>query len=339
MNSVMLLVLTGAFLIASQPVVHSLPYSAVPDSSKVVLRPIYVGHGLSTVLSNGCSISIFDAGGSEPGFARLRKELLDRRTASQQAPKIDTLLISHIHKDHIGYLPQIAKDKVKIGTFISNLHAKQKASKLGILNLFGEPRMIFMGVSTVHYKSVQLPMNDPLKCTSKRVNIELLWGTLNVSDPGMTDLYMRHRENNDSVVSGIYGDITPVLFLGDMNIVGQKLLLKSAPSQLAKYKGGVVIAAHHGFSNGIYEELFRFLKPKTVIISRSHMRPMIKEDIEAIDRHVSGPSKREARLVECNSKIQKSIMDISPNSPKSCQTNVSQSIIQLSPNHRVEIVL
>lgn len=155
----------------------------------------------------------------------------------------------------------------------------------------------------------------------------------------MTDLYMRHRENNDSVVSGIYGDITPVLFLGDMNIVGQKLLLTSAQSQLAKYKGGVVIAAHHGFSNGIYEKLFRFLKPETVIISRSHIRPMIKEDIEAIDRHISSPSKREARLVECNSKIKKSIIDSSPNSPKPCQTTVSKSIIQLSQNHRVAIVL
>jgi hypothetical protein len=66
---------------------------------------------------------------------------------------------------------------------------------------------------------------------------------------------------------------------------------------------------------------------------------MIKEDIEAIDRHISGPGKREARLVDYNSKTKKSKMDISPNSPKLYQTNVSQSIIQLSPNHRVEIVL
>lgn len=339
MKSVLLFVLTGSLLMASQRGAAHLATRGAPVNAQVVLHPIYVEHGLSIILSNGCSISIFDAGGSEPGLARLRKELLDRRTASQQTPKIDTLLISHIHKDHIGYLPQIVKDKFKIGTFISNLNAKRNASKLGILNLYGEPRMIFMGISTVHYKSVQLPMNDPLKCTSKRVNIELLWGTLNASDPGMTDLYMRHKENNDSVVSGIHGDIAPVLFLGDMNIAGQKLLLKSAERQLVKYKRGIVIAGHHGFSNGIYEELFRFLKPKTVIVSRSPLRPMIKEDIEAIDRHITGPSRRQSRLVQCNTKIKKTIMNIPPNPPRLCQANVSQSIIQLLPNHPIAIVL
>lgn len=249
------------------------------------------------------------------------------------------LLVSHIHQDHIGYLPRIGKDQIKIDTFISNLHAKQKASRLGTLNLLGEPRMIFKGISTLVYSPVTLPMNDPIKCTFKRVNVDLLWGTLKASDPEMTNLYMRHRENNDSVVAGISGDIVPVLFLGDMNIAGQKLLLKYAQRQLIKYKGGIVIAGHHGFSNGIYEKLLSFLRPKTEIISRSHRRHMIKKDIEAIDRYISGSSKHKARLVECNSSNNKFAKGTIPEHPTLCQANVSPSIIQLSPNNRVEINL
>lgn len=84
MKSVILLALTGAILIAAQSGAIAPAISTVAARSQVVLRPIYVEHGLSTVLSNGCSISVFDAGGSDKGFVKLRKEYLDNSSASQQ---------------------------------------------------------------------------------------------------------------------------------------------------------------------------------------------------------------------------------------------------------------
>jgi len=330
---------TGLALCASFPALKALSLVNSPSTSNVVLKPIYVGHGQSIALLNGCSVSVFDAGGSENGFAELRKIYQKLVNNSGQMPKIDVLLVSHIHKDHTAYLPKLVQDKVEINTFISNLSAKRNAAELGILKFSGKPRMIFKGISTNNYQPFTMSANDRLQCTSKKIDLELLWGSLSDNDPKITPLYIRHRENNDSVVSGITGDITPVLFLGDMNISGQKLLLRSAHDQLIKYKGGIVVAGHHGITNGVYENLYRFLRPQKVIVSRNHTKPMVKKDIEAIDRHVRGSQKRETRLVECDFKSAYSAYTLPANSSKLCKALVSPSIIQLSPHRQVEIPL
>lgn len=115
------------------------------SQSAVALHPIYVEQGAATIPKLGCTISLFDAGGSERGFEQLRTEYRSTAAKNGSQPIIDVLLISHIHKDHTSYLPKRANDKVRVRTIISNLHAKTKADSLGLVDLAGAPKNLFPG--------------------------------------------------------------------------------------------------------------------------------------------------------------------------------------------------
>lgn len=161
------------------------------------------------------------------------------------------------------------------------------------LILLVRQKIYFQGISTANYGSTLYQLKDRRGCTPNKISLEVLWGTLSRNGPEATRLYLRHKENNDSVVAGLSGDVTPVLFLGDMNSSGQRLLFKYARNNIAKYKGGILFAGHHGYPNGINEELLRFIRPKKVVISRPHARPMIQKDLETIDRSKAVSGRRQ----------------------------------------------
>ena len=286
----------------------------------IKLYPIYVGAGSSSVLKNGCSLSIFDAGGKDKnGFKRLEETYKQNQYNDNKKIVIDKIIVSHAHKDHIEYLNKMADNHVTIEELIGNNSVKKSRTKWGIDRLKITGREIYHSIDINKYQVKTFDLNDKQKCNKREVKLELLWGSVKKEDIKNNKKYLKKKENNDSVVSGIYGDIIPVLFLGDANKPGQNLLMNLSKKNLTKYKGGIIYAAHHGQQNGLYEPLYKLLKPSKIVISRSNQM-IPKKTLQKMNKHIKGGELVE-REVFCKNK----------KTGHRCIIKISSDIIILNP--------
>ena len=123
-------------------------YSQGTKDLGINLYPIYVGAGSSSVLKNGCSMTIFDAGGKDKsGFKRLQEVYKSSRNKDNKKIEIDRIIISHAHKDHIEYLNKIADNHVSINELIGNNSVKKFRIKWGIDRLKITGREIYHSIN------------------------------------------------------------------------------------------------------------------------------------------------------------------------------------------------
>lgn len=92
--------------------------------------------------------------------------------------------------------------------------------------------------------------------------------------------------NNLSLVTFVHGPGYTVLFAGDMERAGWKMLLLNPAfrNELALVR--IFVASHHGRDNGYCEEVFRYCWPDVVIISDESMQYDTQENCYA--EHASG---------------------------------------------------
>ena len=251
------------------------------------------------------------------------------------------MIISHAHRDHNKYIHKIAKNEIQIDTLISNERVRFKRAERGIDKLKKPKKEIYHGVSTKHYQTKTFDLVDEFKCSKKTIYLDLLWGSTKREEMISYKDYLKKKENNDSVVVGIRGDITPVLFLGDTNIPAQKLVMKHAQSKLNLYKNGIIVAGHHGWGNGYYKKLYSFLKPNKIIISRHIDKLLQKDVVDSMSRVLSGNSVNKKLAVMCTTQNTKAKIARQLNSKQinNCETNVSDGIILLSPHKNINIEL
>lgn len=317
---------------ASAPLPSHLFNLSETASSKqqTYLVPMYVGHGSLTVLKHGCSVSLFDAGGSEPsGFENLKSFLLNNNKLSHGEFHVDNLFVSHAHRDHYRYIEQLAQDKegFKVRRIIGNRSVENISKRLDFSSRLKTNEEIYYGVNISNYSPQRLVIADKFNCSKNTLDVELLWGTLDSKQADNDRVYARHRENNNSLVIGITGEgILPVLMLGDANIPAQKLLLRYAKKYLTKYKNGILIAAHHGIFNGYYKELYRFIRPQYIVVSRDQASTMRATIIDSMSSDMV-PSRHSVSIVsKCGRRSRVK------HSKDNCRSTVNSRLVILSPH-------
>lgn len=301
------------------------------------LYPVYVGHGSTSILDSGCSLSLFDLGGDYDHIDSFFNLFNQLKSYYRHSP-IEYLILSHIHRDHTNFLNRLAASKSTIKYVVSNLSAKERFSTLGLDQLPGKPVFRFLDSGLNHQPFVNAERIAPL-CEDSGIYLSFLWGTLSKNNPDASKLYLKHYENNNSVVVGVGGVDIPVLFTGDINSVGQNLLLRKYRNQLRPFRQGIMFAPHHGFSNGVNREFLSFMQPRAVIISRDARRLMKERDLRVYSNSIVNPLYPGFKTMSCQPDETPGLAFIMDLLSRSCTLSVSKSVITLSPSTQFKIRL
>lgn len=194
-----------------------------------------VGQGDSALIlgEDGESVLI-DGGASYEAIAG------DLRRAGVK--KIDLLLFSHYHDDHIGGLFGLIDD-YKVGLLLHPA-AKGDFSKLSLIEHIEAER--------IEYREARPGQKILL---GREISIEVI-------SAGLLNWESQNR-NNDSMVVKVKLKGVSVLFVGDLEDEGQADLVRSG----ADLKCDIYKVSHHGSENGSLKEFLEAVRPKAAVIS------------------------------------------------------------------------
>lgn len=236
----------GTFLIALLLILTLGIWSQVPvavSPSGLRVSFLDVGQGDATLIKspNGQVILVDGA----PDFPTLQRGLADRGVR-----KIDLLVISHAHADHIGGLTGLLQ-RYPVGLIIDPG--------------FAHPSPL--------YKELLLQIKEKgIKYRIARKGDEYSLGAVNLKIFLPGDFFVKDSNsdvNNSSIVGRlIYGEFR-LLLPGDIELEAIDLLLKGSEDLTAD----VLRTAHHGSRTGTTVPLLRAVKPKEAIISSGKENP------------------------------------------------------------------
>ena len=219
-------------------IVYSYFYAPKPvqlqDSSKLALHFIDVGQADSMlgILPNGETILI-DAGNREDGNA------IVSYIKKQQIKKIDYLIATHPHEDHIGGLAEV------INSFDIGSIYMPKASN-----------------NTKTFENALLAIkNKGLKVTTARAGVSILNNdNLKIELLAPTSDYYENMNSYSAVTKITFGN-TSFLLTGDADNISE--------GEMFKYnlKADVLKVGHHGSSTSTSAEFLKAVAPKFAIVS------------------------------------------------------------------------
>lgn len=231
------------------------------DLYQLQLDQSIVNCGMSYVfkLNNG-DFFIIDGGYFTPNEDKRLFDFLCEHCSGK--PHIKGWLFTHAHQDHIGcFMDFIEKyhDNVDIDTLYYNFQPtnhrfahgdwREKCNDLATIKQFYKIIKKYGDYYTIH----------TLK-TNEHITIdELEMDVLYTAD----DLYPQKASFNDySAVVSIEVNDKKLLFLGDVQEEGSRILLETQESRL---KSDIAQLAHHGF-NGATKELYKAINPQILLI-------------------------------------------------------------------------
>jgi beta-lactamase superfamily II metal-dependent hydrolase len=160
--------------------------------------------------------------------------------------RLDYLVESHPHADHIGSMRQVIEGGPEIGTFLASGYRHNSQVQVQLLRAIRDKKI----QGRYARKGDHFTLGDQVTFDVLQPENPLLHGT--ASDP-----------NNNSVVLRItYGD-THFLLTGDMEEEERERLLTTR----IDFQSDVLKAAHHGSRNGIDLGFLRRTRPQYAIIS------------------------------------------------------------------------
>jgi competence protein ComEC len=244
---------------------------ASPDH--VALHEINVDQGAAALFETPCGTLMIDAGGRNAqsdahllaylqAYFKARPELNNRLAA---------IIITHQHPDHIRAIMAVA-NAYEVGGYIYNGHqpkggpAAGPAKKMLAHVNTATPRILVRAIddSVVGAGGFSDDVVDPVKCGGAPVQIRALAGAHGTKPEGWSaDAYA--NENNHSVAVRIDYGKASFLFLGDMEVEDQAILIE-------KYRGTAMLdvdvfqVAHHGSYNGTTDQTLMALTPKIAVI-------------------------------------------------------------------------
>lgn len=215
----------------------------VPENGKLKITVLDVSHGDAILLQDGKRNVMVDVGDSK------NRVLLEQKLAKYDVKRVNTVIVSHHHKDHMGNIFTVA-------------------GKYGVSNIYDNGN-----VNTGNKNSIKL--HDVLS-KGKYNNRVLKAGDvikfdqgyyMEVLSPGnflQADKRIKNDQNNNSVVLKLhYGDFT-MLFTGDIEAPTEALLYKEYGSEL---KSDVLKVGHHGSKTSSYYKFIEQVKPQYALIS------------------------------------------------------------------------
>lgn len=215
----------------------------VPANGRLKITVLDVSHGDAVLLQDGKRNVMVDVGDSK------NRMLLEQKLAKYDVKRVNTVIVSHHHKDHMGNIFTVAG---KYG--VSNIYDNGNVNT-GNKNSIKLHDILSKG----NYNNRVLKAGDVIKF-DKGYYMEVL-------SPGsflQADKRIKNDQNNNSVVLKLhYGDFT-MLLTGDIEAPTEALLYKKYGSEL---KSDVLKVGHHGSKTSSYYKFIEQVKPQYALIS------------------------------------------------------------------------
>lgn len=229
-------------LVAKTPAVAA-EQKEISADGNLKITVLDVEHGDAILLQDGKRNVMIDVGDSK------NKQLLEQKLAKYNVKRINTVIVSHHHKDHMGNIFTVAG---KYG--VSNIYDNGNVNN-GNKNSIKLHDILSKG----NYNNRVLKAGDVIK-----FNDSYYFEVLSPGSFLQADKRIGKDQNNNSVVLKLhYGDFT-MLLTGDIEAPTEALLYKKYGSDL---KADVLKVGHHGSKTSSYYKFIEQVKPQYALIS------------------------------------------------------------------------
>jgi beta-lactamase superfamily II metal-dependent hydrolase len=264
------------------------PATTALSAAELKVHFVNVGQGAGAILEFPCHTAVIDTGGeyakgvNSVNGGKLFADYLDRFFKERPLRKrvIDLVITSHPHEDHLAGLAHISsatganaytvKNVVDNGqTHPKGSLADQKAFR--VWATMQTPKALY---SFVNFKSaitatgVTNSVIDPIgPCPGESLDpiITILWGAHNEKVATGGEDWI--NPNNHSLVVRVdYGDAS-FLFVGDLEDVGAKEMLREYEDNLDVFDVHVYHVSHHGAGNDTFDDFLEKISPAYAILS------------------------------------------------------------------------
>lgn len=182
---------------------------------------------------------------------------------------IELIVISHFDADHCRGINDFLEKFIAVGTvkrICYNLDRRlpTKTMKLILKKFLENHKRYRIGLESGKVDAL-MPRKSLVSCD--RTNLYLLYPDMTEE----TDAYLRNDTNDNSIVCFLENDVCRILFSGDLEDQGWRMLLERIPT----LKCDVLKMPHHGAfydgENGMgLKDILTILEPKDAVISSGH---------------------------------------------------------------------
>ena len=221
--------------------------SAASTASKdMTVQMLNVGQGDSILIKTGEQTILIDTSDVD------ERDKFKSELQKAGVKKIDKVILTHPHADHIGGMDVLLDGDYEIGTVYDNGMPSTSKLYLGYMKK--------LKAKNIEHKT--LKDGDALDFGSG-VKFEVLSPTASVVKQGQAKGY-KHDPNNESVVGRlVYGTFT-MLFTGDAEKETEAAILKAHPDGV---KSLVLKAPHHGSHTSSSPAYLKAVQPEVCLIS------------------------------------------------------------------------
>ncbi len=235
-----------AFIIAFLLIVGLCGCTGLGANSTFSIQFIDVGQGDSAIVECDGRYMLIDVGDKQAGNKVY--QVLEEK----QVRKLDILVISHLHADHIGGLREALLNVSSIGLTLSNTRSS----------------------STAVFEKAEEVLND----NNAKIQVPSVGDKYKLGSAQVEVMDVASTEENDSLVILVtYGD-TRFMFTGDIEYSGQNRLLEKCSGESGddEFKVNVIKIPHHGSygvngtfntDNSSYYRMIRTFNPDYAVIS------------------------------------------------------------------------
>lgn len=220
-----------------------------PPSGNISIKMLNIGQGDAILIKTAEQTILVDTGNIDPSSqAMFRKEL-----EKNNVKKIDKVILSHPHADHIGGMSILLSGAYQVGTIYDNgmlskskiyLNYRKKAKALGI-----------------EHKT--LKAGDILDF-GNGATFKVLWPTGQLQEQGKKKGH-ESNPNNESIVGRLAFGSFSIMFTGDAEQEAETQILKMTPS--SDLTSTLLKSPHHGSSTSSSMAFLNAIHPEACLIS------------------------------------------------------------------------
>ncbi|QXM06214.1 DNA internalization-related competence protein ComEC/Rec2 [Crassaminicella indica] len=233
----------GLILVVGLYVIINVVFYLMPNKMEITF--VDVGQGDCILIRTPMKKNILiDGGGSYQKKIDVGEDILVPFLRKNHVGKIDLMILSHIHKDHIGGLICVL-DHLRVKSLIMGTDYFQSEDLEKLKEKCRKQKT----------KIIQCLKNDSIKI-EKDVSMKIL-------HPDEEHILFSGDEiNNNSLVVLMEYNGNNILFTGDLEAQGEEEILKSYPNLSVD----LLKVAHHGSNSSTTNDFLCFVKPKFAVI-------------------------------------------------------------------------
>lgn len=244
--------------------------------NQIAVHEINVDQAAATLVETPCGAILIDAG-SRGSFGsnhllEYLKAFFDARPGLNKT--LAAVYLSHPHVDHNRMMMKV-ESRYKVGGYVHNgqFHGSGATNAIAMVRKANQRPFPVRAINDQVLASLGTngytdSVVDPLNCPGVDPKIVVLAGAYTDRTKAPFSSWSADDwgdENNHSLAVRIDFGQASFLFLGDMEIVAQKVLLERYEAS-GRLKAGVYHASHHGARNGTDTDTVDAIQPKYALI-------------------------------------------------------------------------